>query len=565
MFISFNLNAQSFILPTIPESVLPTAADVAMQAKVYNTSSYSYEKVSFNVSTSGVPSYVDQDLYVYAWSSYNSFTTTGNGITFRRKNAVSGITEDEGFLPIPKNKEYLEVGLIQDINKKVYVIMLWNGIQNITLSKGTFYDLFEWKAGGLVPTADSNVAINSYFGTAPNASKGYRVAMDCRNLNEVIFCWEEEWKSTTNPGGVFLRYLKVSGMPPFLTSPNIKVSGVIDEDHYPDVAFAKSGNNVRIAYRDLATLPGYRSLKVQNTPLSTLSSLTLSPYPDVISPPIPITFINDFVMDNYIKSDPLAIREDQLSLDCPDNFLEGDPWSVVVKKDVFLLHAITEAPTGMITDKQINVGIEDWNNNYPIVSYQTVLTSGIKCITYAWYCDSNKRYLSTQLDYEGVNFINPVTTGKYFIVNQHNYGLPNNLMAMPTMSRNDQVKKGLLIAYPYSPAPGVAFDMRSKLVPTAPILTFRSQSPFPQLYNMANVYPNPCTNKISLEVPNWENKLMDLCLINAQGKTLLNLVDINLNEANEDLNNLLSKLTSGTYTITLVFNNQYQILKFVKL
>lgn len=563
---SLSLNAQSFIAPVIPESILPTAADVAMQSKIYNTSSYSYEDVNFNIGTDdGGDFYAAQDLYVYAWSSDNADGMTGNGITFRRKDPFSGITTDEGFIQVPRNKKYLEVGLLQADDNKVYVIMLWNGIKNITFQKGTFYDLFEWNASGLTPTADSNIAINSYFFSAANVSVGYRVSMDCRNLKEAVFCWEEKWKSATNPGGIFLKTLKVSGPPPFLTAKNIKISGVTDEYHYPDVAYAMNDSLVRVAFKKVNADPSIATIMVVNTPYNTLTSLPYTPTPDVISPPIPVAFLTDFVGVDYVHYDIYAYSPDQISLDALEGFPEIDLWSVVYKADEANIKSITKGTDGLIHEKTLSYALEELNNNNPVVAYQTLATGGIKSIAFVWYCAGMKKYVSTQLDLDGSAFISPTVPGTYFFVNQGIFALPNYDMAIPTMSRNHLIRRGILTAYPISTGVGVPFDMRAKLVPNAPILSFKANGNLPFQEQQISLYPNPCTEFIQLEISNYNNNKISIKVTDLQGKTLLNLENQTLANVNSKLNQLLSKLQTGLYNLAIISDDQLKILKFTKL
>lgn len=115
--------------------------------------------------------------------------------------------ENKGFESIDPNKHYSEVGIIQDDDFNTYVIVLWTGYIEVLdsdgdfeLKPGTFYDIYKWKYDGLYIESEAN-PINYYFGETGKSNIAKRKSLDCSNLNQVIFCWEEAY---TSAGTYFL-------------------------------------------------------------------------------------------------------------------------------------------------------------------------------------------------------------------------------------------------------------------------------------------------------------------------------------------------------------------------
>ncbi len=273
-----NANAQPFIIPTMPEAVLPLASDFAVKEKITNTSSYSYEDVNFNVSSTATPDFEPMDLYVYSW---NSGAVNGHGISFIRVNSTTGVVEHKGFVFTDPKKSYTEVGILQDDDDNTYVIAAWTGyVEGLDvgglpeLKPGTFYDIYKWKHDGLYLESEAN-PLNYYFNTVSNSNIARRVSMDCSELNKVVFCWEEAYTSTYNPGGIFLKVLRVNGTaPPFEVTPIFYMpsAGSGLGLSYPDVAFGVEAQRVRVAYRTPTLTPSIFDLNVRSSSFATMAS-----------------------------------------------------------------------------------------------------------------------------------------------------------------------------------------------------------------------------------------------------------------------------------------------------
>lgn len=568
MISSLSLNAQSFIAPLLPETALPTALDYAVKDKIYNTSSYSYENVAFNISETATPLFKDMNLYVYSWSAG---ATSGSGIAYKRINALTGVVEHQDFVAVDLEKKYTEVGIIQDENKNTYVIALWYGYWEdaVTgINKGTYYDIYKWNTTALTLVSAAN-AINVFYGDATKSSMGQRVSMDCQNLNQVVFCWEEVPSSSPlNPGGIFLKALKPTGAPPFVVSPIFRLAGIpVSGTLYPDVAIGDNANKVRIAYRtpNLGIPFGY-DLNVVNIPFSTFTA-----YPFVIpslaySTYYSIPFVTDYTNSGLIIESPFPYAfisnvNDQISIDCPDNYYD-DIWAVAVgSKDQIIA---VQKPTSSLPVilKNLTINIPD-KNITPVVSFQN--PSIMQGITYSWYNFGFEKYLATHIDYLG-NYLPPVNINTFFIVNNTPIANAIRDAMRPTLSRNNNVSRGVLTAYPFNNATPSLFDMRHKIV-QVPIGSFKSnQNPKFENDNTEtiSIAPNPIHQESKVFINNYQKETLSWLMTDNAGNNITENKNGKLNDLNNTLPQLISRLTSGNYFLIISYKKQAYILKLSK-
>ncbi len=567
----FSAQAQSYIPPTLSESIMPTYMDNAIAPKLYNTSSYSYERVSFNVATTGSPVYKDMNLFVYAWSSFNSGVGTGNGLTYIRVNSVTNVVEHKDFELIDPRKHYTEVGIIQGEDKKVYIITLWNGMCEIgggDLRPGTFYDLYEWLPSSLNLVSEANY-INSYFWDDFNASLGHRVSMDVDRLKRVVFCWEEDYKSVINKGGIFIKMMKVEGVPPFLVTQNVRLANYDSANHYPDVAFGQSGHKIRIAYRKHSTPPSLLydlSIESANTS-SFLSGLTFVPPssptsygPPFLSFPLSGPFFLESSITNYIDdgSPAVLLKNDQISLDCPNNSTL-DLYSVVVARDQYNITALVSHTSGL-TAKPLTSG---WGQRvyHPVVAYDN--EGSLPNVTFIWYNEAINRYVGTILKYNSA-YLPPLSVGKFLIVNNDDLSGVDYEPCRPTISRNT-VNGQMFVAYPYNDHTPIQFEMRSKWVnsPTIPFVDKQDNINISNLPDIA-VSPNPFSDKITVSISNYNNEPISWSLINVQGRTIESGDEDELTQLNNQLHNISNQMAQGVYYLQLKYNGTNEMIKIVK-
>lgn len=564
VFAMCNANAQTYIPPGFPELIMPTNADNAIAPKLYNTSSYSCQQVSFNVDSLDAPNFKDMNLFVYAWSSYNMGIGTGNGLSFVRVNSVTGATEHKHFIPIHPDKHFTEVGIIQGDDKKVYIITLWNGdwVSPTGLKIGTFYDLYEWLPSSLNLVSEAN-QINTYQTSLFNSSKGHRVSMDVSQLKRVVFCWEEDYKSVVNKGGVFVKLMKVEGPAPFLVTPNIRFN-VDSANHYPDVSFGKVGEKIRVAYRKHSSPAGsiFYDLNIESTLTTSFLSMPFVPptspvsYTSLYSSP----FITESSLSSFIQDGTPAplLKNDQISLDCPEGSTD-DLWSVVVARDPYKITAVIKHPTGLITKLLTSsIGIRYF---HPVVAYDN--TGSIPNINYVWFDDSSRNYIGTILTYTGA-YIPPLTSSTFLIVNNEVLEGSNYEPFRPTISRNNKVEK-FFIAYPGSVYPTFHPDMRCKWVnaPTIPFVDKHNNLSITTLPNIV-VSPNPFVNDLKVEITNYNHEPITWSLIDNQGRAIIGGSSEKLDYINQKLQTNSSSLATGIYYLQLHFNGNTNNFKLIK-
>ncbi len=564
VFAMCNANAQTYIPPGFPELIMPTNADNAIAPKLYYTSSYSSNHVLFNVASPDAPVYKKMNLFVYAWSSYNMGIGTGNGLSFIRVNAATGITEHKNFIPIHPDKHYTEVGIIQGDDKKVYIITLWNGDWDgeYGLKTGTFYDLYEWLPSSLNLVSEAN-QINTYQTVAAHSSKGHRVSMDVSQLKRVVFCWEEDYKSVVNKGGVFMKLMKVQGSAPFLVTPNIRLN-VDSANHYPDISFGKVGEKIRVAYRNHSSPVGsiYYDLNIEYAFTSSFLSMPFVPptspvsYTSLYSSP----FILESSLSSFIEDGTPAplLKNDQISLDCPEGSTD-DLWSVVVARDPYKITAVIKHPTGLITKLLTS---STGNRHYhPVVAYDN--TGSLPNINYVWYDDANTKYIGTILQYNGT-YLPPLNSSTFLIVNNATLIGSDYEPFRPTMSRNNKVDK-FFIAYPGSEYPTFHPDMRCKWVnaPTIPFVDKHDNLSITTLPNIV-VSPNPFVNDLKVEITNYNHEAITWSLIDNQGRTIIGGSGEELDFINQKLQTNSSSLATGIYYLQLHFNGNTNNLKLIK-
>ncbi len=568
MMSSLSLNAQVFVPAYWPEVSLPLSSDSAVKEKIYNTSSYSFENVDFNVSETPTPEYKPMDLYVYSWSVG---AVNGSGIAYSRINSLTGAGEDKGFVPVPSEKNYTEVGIIQDENHNTFVIALWNGQvlgEDSILFPGTYYDLYKWTNTNLSLVSEIN-PINVYYGDTSKSSMGRRVSMDCQHLNKVIFCWEEVPSgSSLNPGGIFLKSLKVAGTPPFVVSPIFRLAGIpTSGTHYPDVAFAENGNTIRVAFRTQSPIvPTEFDLNVVNLPFSTFTSYPAVPPLMAISSFYSTPFSTDYFHPNMIIETPFPYAgftnvNDQISLDCPDNF-DIDVWAVTVGSagDIWAV----QKPVGLpVIVKNLTLMIPEKNLS-PVVSFHNPMFS--QGINYAWYNYGGARYLATQLDYSG-NYIAPTDPNTFFLVS--NYGMTTALKGAmrPTLSRNNAVLRGMLAAYPFNISTPSLFEMRHKIVPI-PSGSFKYEVN-PKIdhtsTHIVNIAPNPINLMSEVSIKNYkEDELLSWQIVDAKGSKILSVQNTNLNALNNMIQQAQIQWTAGIYFLHIEYQQKFFSLKLIK-
>jgi hypothetical protein len=81
--------------------------------------------------------------------------------------------------------------------------------------------------------------------------------------------------------------------------------------------------------------------------------------------------------------------------------------------------------------------------------------------------------------------------------------------------------------------------------------------------NRLNIYPNPTTNSITLDIEVSASEMLELRLYNAQGKEILTLRN-NLSSIQNLLNSKLETLASGQYILKMNTSKEAFAKKFVK-
>ncbi|WP_162903403.1 T9SS type A sorting domain-containing protein [Taibaiella koreensis] len=533
-----SLHAQTFLPSGTPDLVMP--ASTAMKVYVpIKTSAYSYNDVSFDQGGMGTGPFAPMDLYVYSWNGGNF---VNSGIGWIRRNPATSAIIDTGYISVPTTKAYMSVGLLQNSTGTItYVIVSY-------YQGGAYYDLYRWHPWGLNPTPDfPPIPLRPAVSGSPVRWGFNRIKMDTWDLKRAAFAWDEPvildgGGAVIDPGGTWVRVLDNTAAPPFTASSGfaLQVAGTTAWGIKPDVAFATSGDRVRIAYYNSDTMYAVSSMLqpvyIRNQSFSTLRT--------ALPPTVPFNWDDSVV--NATGLIGLA-ENDHIHLDCPDNF-GGDIWSVIFNRNPNQLLARTKPPGGPAVTTLLTTSLSG-QNMWPAIAYSQNSTQ----INYGWYTDVNHNYIATRLSNNGTTFISPSAPGVYFNIALFP-GSPIAAGARLSFNRQNNANDRLFLAYPLPGTSGpLNLDMRSKLVPWTSG-GFRPETPTgigePSLAQGVTLYPNPFRSGFKLAIDGYNNETLHILIADVQGKTV-DIFDGSLTKVNGKLGITGNQLTPGIYFISI--------------
>jgi len=537
----------SLIPPTFPSLVLPasTSLDVYIPIK---TSAYSCERVRFDTVSGTGTGYRPQNLYVYSWNGDNF---VNSGIAWCRRD-TNNVIKDTGYITVPTSKAYMSVGLIYRADSgKVYVIVSYAGGSPSTPGGGIYYDLYEWYPTGLLSAPDyaANL-VYPYVSGYPIRWGFNRIKMDCYNLRKVVFAWDiaQTIVSVTDStivdtGGIYVKVLNNTTVPPFIssTSDSLHVAGTNYWGTKPDVAFADSGNIVRIAYYNSDTAyPGAKPLYVRNQLFNTIMA---TPWPTVA-----FNWDDSVTNATTLTNTP---NNDHINIDCPDNY-PADVWSVIFNYDAVTMLARTHPPTGPNVLQMMNLYLTN-PNRYPAVGYSRDGTQ----INYGWFTGNSSAgppcYVGTRMYNSGGAFVPPTVAGTYFNIGSYIGATPGNGGTRLSFSRQNDRNSFLFMAYPFPGilGPGSLYlDMRSKQIPW--FATSMRPTDIEEVSNskLVNVYPNPFNNGFMISISEYDNEKLRVAIADISGK-LIYINTGNLKMINDELLKIGHNMASGMYVINV--------------
>lgn len=547
------------ILPITTEHVYPSMSTAG--APVYTpryTSAYSYFGVEFDVGHT----YESQDLYTYAWTGGNYFKP---GIAWIRRDPSTDAILDEGFIQLPNYRNSLEVGIVQDDYKNVFVVLAYID-NNFPLNGAAMVEIFSWTNIGInpIPVHTENIR---FIGAGITASQSWadRITMDCIGLKKVVFSWNERsflispTPPATTPivistGGIFLRAAEIgySGTSPLTFSLQTeRIDGTDSLCVGPDVALGNNGSTVYVAY-----------MKRGSTAISGDVLVEQASFTDVWTATGSVPFINEYTEADASKIYDNSDLNNHIRIDAPDS-LYANLWTMTYLKDFDQLCAVTMDPftfTPNLMTGLLSGTLHSFCS--PAIAY----ASSADHISLAWYDQQHKRYFGTRLNIQGDDYESPASVSTYYIINMgqnlSEHCFNGGKIAYSTSQQ--QNGKNLFMAYTTSEDPITPWlsNMITKMSPLSAV------SPFSKSMNMDKINlsfaPNPVNEKSALISNDNQLTIEFLHITDALGKIILSIQNMSMTEANKKIRNSLDALPSGWYTLSTKVKNEDYNFKIIK-
>lgn len=540
-----HVNAQ--IPPVHSEFVMPTYTGVGgVVFHPTSTSAYSYFRVGFKMDALGTIQ--KQNLYVYSWSGGN---THNSGIAWIRRDPLTEAVIDTGYFNLPTQQSSHEVGLLQDEDSNVYVVVsyidhLATGAAKVNLHRFLFTGVDPF------PVASYNIRFEDAIYGSLSHSAAHRITMDCQDLHSVAFAWDEDEIGIENPGGIYTTAGTIVGASLQLGE-SARISTTDEFCVAPDVAIG--GDSVYISFIRKDTLIAGGSIEVISDHFSNIALGTLD-------------LITSF--SNVYTSAPLATKlvahpqNNHIRIDAPDDVI-SPVWTLVYLTDQYLMNTVTVDPSSLLRNEMFALYYPFLNDFCtPAIAY----SPGGQYISLAWFNISQKRYLATKLNASGTGFISPATASTYFIIST----VPNDgdcsVWGKIAFSTSQQVSsgsepRGLFMAYSNRIITSMLEEMRTKEVRWNP-----ASNPFMQaiepIVTKSRIYPNPLTAQSQLSISGYQGEPVSLRVSDVLGREIWSLQNEELSQVNKKFAAVIQRLSSGTYFMTIQRNGKTETIKCIK-
>ncbi len=523
-----------FTFPVVPEHIFPAAN---LNVGYANETSCFHSKVEDYDGTG------EQNLYVYAWSGNNR-----SYLAWRRDNFDNSVTYDENFFPMSPFYRNIEVGIYQ-----------WGGITHVVAAyyssapgaEGHYYEIFDFTAGGLVPSGAPQQISNSL-------SYG-RISLDVHRADEVVMVWRD------NQVQSLMVKLIHSGAP----TPT-KIISNTQNAISPDVAIGctpesspAGGTIARIVYFNqnsgqiIVSSRGLQQIGAAGTTIA----FTLD---DVNIPALPAQYFD----------------HTSLNIDCPVHY-DRDNWSYIYTDNYFqsARARVRTNPLGtpVITTYTLTQGLFGpmaLTNNQFYTTGIAYSQSGSD-IYYGWYYGDGN---------QGNPNVAPGASGWYVAVNLREDGTPAvpeyQCIVDPTLlgvdyswlpspvafSKKTETNDHLFIVYPVVSTQGVVY-MATKQIRwnqtafkpgTTPV-----QEPV-QNELQVSVFPNPFRDRLNIDIAGADqHKTYEAQLTDLRGSVLAQLHG-NAAILREQIAAKSKHLVPGLYLLRLGYEGQNSIFKIMK-